>query len=112
MTVIVKHPKVCDSCGHLVIFGRCSNDSCETNKSKVGAMKRFRVTWTWTTWTFGIWWDKKKLHAWGFDLGPCELIYRKEHFKVKPNTRYQFLGTVNWDEVERPEKTLFKGRIH
>jgi hypothetical protein len=33
---------------------------------------KVKITWTWTNWTFGVWWDTKKLKAGGIDLGPLE----------------------------------------
>lgn len=31
-------------------------------------------TWSWTNWTFGIWWDRRKLKAFGIDIGPFEYM--------------------------------------
>lgn len=33
--------------------------------------------WSWTNWTFGVWWDRTKLRAWGVDLGPFEVVVRR-----------------------------------
>jgi hypothetical protein len=37
-----------------------------------------RVTWTWTNWTFGFWYAEfHKSRAWGIDIGPFEMAWRK-----------------------------------
>lgn len=45
---------------------------------KLVVTKRFEITWHLTNWTFGIWWDRKKLKKGGIDLGPLEIIYIKK----------------------------------
>jgi len=35
-----------------------------------------KVMWTWTNWTFGLWYSRVRKHrAWGIDLGPLEIIW-------------------------------------
>lgn len=38
--------------------------------------KNITVTFSWTNWTFGIWWDCRRMHALGLDLGPLEFVYK------------------------------------
>jgi len=40
-----------------------------------------KFTFTWTNWTFGFWWDRRKLGKAGIDLGPCEWVW---HIKKGP----------------------------
>lgn len=39
------------------------------------ASTNLNVMFSWTSWTFGVWWDRKKLKAWGVDLGPIAVTY-------------------------------------
>lgn len=44
---------------------------------------RRQVNWTWTNWTFGIWWSSRRNRrlpyaAFGIDLGPLEVVWRQE----------------------------------
>jgi hypothetical protein len=41
---------------------------------------KMRIRFTWTNWTFGIWWgrfskSKRQPNHFGLDLGPLELIW-------------------------------------
>lgn len=41
---------------------------------------RGRWTWSWTNWTFGVWWyttSIKKIKLFGLDLGPLEYVRRR-----------------------------------
>lgn len=43
-------------------------------------MKKIRfenltITFSWSNWTFGFWWDCRKMYACGVDLGPLEVVY-------------------------------------
>lgn len=40
------------------------------------ASKKLKVQFCATAWTFGFWWDRKKLKAWGIDLGPLAVTYK------------------------------------
>jgi hypothetical protein len=38
------------------------------------------VTWTWTNWTFGVYWGPiGRTNVFGIDIGPLELIWRWKH---------------------------------
>lgn len=51
-------------------------------------MKYERQTrFTWTNWTFGVWWDRTKLHAVGLDLGPLEIIWREPKSAMRARVR-------------------------
>lgn len=45
-----------------------------------------RTTLTWTNWTFGVWWDRRRLKAFGIDLGPLEIVWRKRHVRTGGST--------------------------
>lgn len=44
--------------------------------------------WTWTNWTFGVWWDLKRLRAFGLDVGPFELMCKLPR-RVGPGHAYR-----------------------
>lgn len=37
------------------------------------------VTWTWTNWTFGVWYARfgKYKQGWGIDIGPFEIVWKR-----------------------------------
>lgn len=42
---------------------------------------RLTVTWTWTNWTVGVWWDRRArgrpVRRAGVDLGPLEAAWQR-----------------------------------
>ena len=50
---------------------------------------RWKVTWTWTNWTFGAWWGKVgNNYMIGVDLGPLEVV-RQRTFTVSDRAKHR-----------------------
>jgi hypothetical protein len=54
---------------------------------RITSVWRFKVEWSWTNWTFGVWYGKfSGRHAIGVDMGPLELIWKQVYVK-RPGSR-------------------------
>jgi hypothetical protein len=51
---------------------------------KVISVWRFKAEWSWTNWTFGLWYAKFGAHhMFGVDMGPFEVMWKQQYIRLE-----------------------------